>query len=619
VMLPVLLLLLVALHFFSRQQGSSLALRDAQEAAAAREAAAAQRHLLDLQQSEQRFHAAFTYAWIGMALLDFDGRITQANRALAMLLQESEEQLGRGSFIDWVDEADRATFQQRLGLAGGREFEGFTQELRCRARDGTAIWCALHCSFFTEPDAALPRLILQVQDVSARRHAEAGLQQLAFHDPLTGLPNRRRLHECLTGALNRVKVDRRSNFAVMFLDFDRFKLVNDSLGHSTGDRLLVQVARRLQERLRPTDILARLGGDEFAILVDHLEHERDAVLLAERLAEALARPFSVDGLEVHTGASIGITFSALGYTSSEELLRDADTAMYKAKSTGRAEGKAAYAVFDASLHTAVSHRLRLEGELREAVERHQLSVAYQPVVELATGRISGFEALVRWQHPTRGTIEPLHFLPVAEEAGLMVPLTDFVLHCACQQLRLWHAAGHGELAMSVNVSAHDIAQPILVARVSGALAEAGLRPEFLTLELAESILMSRLDGALTTLTELKRLGVRLAVDDFGTGYSSLAHLARLPVDTLKIDRTFVQQMRRDTDEAAVLHAIVQLGATLRMHVVVEGVESTEQLEQLRAMGCVAAQGFLWSMPVPADAAAALLQASPDPMPLESSS
>jgi diguanylate cyclase (GGDEF)-like protein len=419
--------------------------------------------------------------------------------------------------------------------------------------------------------------------------------------------------ECLHGAVNRSKSDARHAWAVMFIDFDRFKLVNDSLGHNAGDELLQQLARRLQEKLRPSDTVARLGGDEFAILAERIEHERDAVVLAERLMDAMKPPFMLGGHEITVSASVGITFSAFGYADAETVLRDADTAMYKAKS----EGKARFAVFDTSLHTAVSQRLRLEGELRQAIQQGQLAVEYQPLFRLAgsqhrlsSHQLTGFEALVRWRHPGGNTLQPSSFLPIAEETGLMLPLTDFVLHCACRQLRQWQLSSPelAELTMSVNLSSHDIAHPALVARVSQAIVEAGLRPEHLTLEITEDILMAHLTGAVEMLAALRRLGVRLAVDDFGTGYSSLAHLSRLPVDSLKIDRSFVQQLEAGSDDAAVVAAIVQLGSTLRKAVVAEGIETAEQALHLQQLGCNLGQGFHLAQPLSEQAAGEWLAA-----------
>jgi diguanylate cyclase (GGDEF)-like protein/PAS domain S-box-containing protein len=605
VMLPLLLLLLLVLHLYFKQQELAQQLNTAHSKAA-------ERHLHELQASERRFHSAFTHASIGMALLAFDGRVLQANRALAQVLGRSEDTLLKSRLQELVLAEEQEQVQRQLGLAPQREFEAFTAELRFAHANGSTVWLALHCSFFNDADgqgAATERcLILQAQDVTARRAAEAGLAHLAFHDPLTGLPNRRRFMECLHSAVKRSQSDQRHAWAVMFLDFDRFKLVNDSLGHTAGDDLLQQLARRLQEKLRPGDTVARLGGDEFVILVERVEHEHDAVQLADRLMEAMQPPFMLGRHEITVSASVGITFSAFGYTRAEDVLRDADTAMYKAKS----EGKARFAVFDTSLHTAVSQRLRLEGELRQAIAQGQLAVQYQPLFKLAaTGhKLTGFEALVRWHHPSGDTLAPQRFLPIAEETGLMLQVSDFVLHCACQQLRQWQLSWPelAALSMSVNLSTHDIADPALVARVSRALVESGLRPEHLTLEITEDILMAHLSNAVQALSALRRLGVRLAVDDFGTGYSSLAHLSRLPVDSLKIDRSFVHQMEEGNDDAAVVSAILQLGSTLRKAVVAEGIETAEQAAHLQALGCELGQGFYLARPLSEAAAGQWLAA-----------
>ncbi len=596
-MVPLLAMLLATLHYFFRQQEAAEAVRRASSEAGERERELAARHVRELEASERRFHSAFTHASIGMALLSFDGGILQANPALSSLVGRSGDELLQQRFQDLVLAEDRPGLEEQLGLVSGHEFEGFALELRFSHSSGEPVWVATHCSFFSEPGASSPCLILQVQDITARRKAEEGLHHLAFHDSLTGLPNRRRFHEILSQVVQHVNEhgDAADPYAVMFLDFDRFKLINDSLGHNAGDEFLVQVSHRIRERLRPHDVVARLGGDEFAVLVRHLDHERSAVQLAERLMDALRQPFHVAGTELMTSASIGITFSALGYTTPEDVLRDADTAMYKAKGAG----KARYALFDASLHTEVAQRLRLEGELRHAIDKGQLSVVYQPLYELVSGRLHGFEALVRWRHPSDGTISPAAFLPIAEESGLMVRLTDFVMHCACRQLREWQDMDprHAALTMNVNVSGHDLAHPAFVARVTRALVEAGLKPHHLCIELTENILMARLEAALPLLDELRLLGVALAIDDFGTGYSSLSHLSSLPIDCLKIDRSFVAHLEVGSKEAAVVRSIVLLGQSLGKVVVAEGIETASQLEQLGAMGCPLGQGFHLAVPM----------------------
>jgi diguanylate cyclase (GGDEF)-like protein/PAS domain S-box-containing protein len=604
-MVPLLVLLLATLHYFFRQQESAEAARQTAAEAQLREAELAARHVRELEASERRFHSAFTHASIGMALLSFEGHILQANPALRTLLGIEDATCSTLQFEDFVAPMDRSQLRQQLGLVDGHEFEGFSLELRCLARDGSQVWVATHCSFFSEPGASTPCLIMQVQDITARRKAEADLHHFAFHDSLTGLPNRRRFHDFLTQAIEAAAGDPAQAFGVMFLDFDRFKLINDSLGHRAGDDFLIQVSRRIQEHLRPGDIVARLGGDEFAVLVHRLDHERIAVNLAERLMEALARPFKVADTEITTSASIGITFSALGYQASDEVLRDADTAMYKAK----AAGKARYALFDASLHTEVAERLRLEGELRRAIDEGQLSVEYQPMFELNTKRLRGFEALARWAHPTDGNINPSAFIPIAEETGLIVRLSDFVLHCACRQLREWQRLDPSlaDLQVNVNVSGNDIAHRAFVARVSRALVESGLKPRTLTLELTENILAEQIESARPLLDELRELGVGLAIDDFGTGYSSLSHLSALPIDTLKIDRSFVHRLRSGSKDAAVVQAVVVLGSSLGKSVVAEGIETLSQFDQLNSLGCEFGQGYHLSRPLTPPQARALIE------------
>jgi diguanylate cyclase (GGDEF)-like protein/PAS domain S-box-containing protein len=607
---PLLGMLLATLHYFFRQQEAADAVRQSAAEAAERERELAARHVRELEASERRFHSAFTHASIGMALLGFDGRVLQANDALRELLGLSDPALLGHDIGRHVHPEDQAALQAALAQVGETGGEDFALEMRCQHQDGHSVWVAAHGARFSEPDSDAPCLILQTQDISARRAAEAGLHHIAFHDSLTGLPNRRRFHELLAQAVERAnaaEAGQADAFAVMFLDFDRFKLINDSLGHSAGDDFLVQVARRISGCLRPSDVVARLGGDEFAVLLLGLEHDRIALSLADRLLEALKQPYLVAGTAINSSASIGITFSSFGPRNTEDVLRDADTAMYKAKGAG----KARYALFDASLHTEVAKRLRLEGDLRRAIDAGQLSVAYQPIYDLEAGRISGFEALARWHHGADGDVSPATFIPIAEETGLIQRVSDFVLNCACHQLARWQALdpAFAELTMSVNVSGNDVAHSGFVGRVTRALVEAGLNARHLTLELTENILMARLEAALPMLGELRQLGVTLAVDDFGTGYSSLSHLSTLPIDTLKIDRSFVQRLDIGSKEAAVVRAIALLGLSLGKTIVAEGVETSAQAEQLREMGCQLGQGYHLGKPMPADTVTALLQDS----------
>jgi len=601
---PIIGLLMMTLHYFFRQQEANEAVLRTASEAATREAEAAARHLAELQASERRFHSAFTHASIGMALLSIEGRVLQGNAALHAFLGKDEQSLAGCDVWALLCEEDAGLLREGLKRLSTDETESFAMELRFLGKDGAVLWAATHGSDFADPSSGAPCLILQVQDITARRQAEAGLQHIAFHDALTGLPNRRRFHECLTAAIERANSGPNHRFALMFIDFDRFKLINDSLGHNAGDEFLMQATRRLQQNVRPNDILARLGGDEFAILVVDQDREQHAVLLAERLLRAMQQPFEVSGTEVIVSASIGITFSKVGYKASDEALRDADIAMYKAKESG----KARYAIFDVGLHAEVTQRLRLEGDLRNAILGGKLSVVYQPVFDLRSGDLIAFEALSRWDHPELGSLEPNLFIPIAEECGLIVPLTDMVLQRACHQLRDWHQkdAVFSDLRMHVNISAKDVGHESLVARVTQVLVGAHLQPHHLTLELTENILMEQIENALPTLAKLRELGVGLSVDDFGTGYSSLAHLSSLPIDTLKVDRSFVHDLKSGSNETKVIRAIVHLGTSLDKSVVAEGIEDSRQLAQLREMGCVFGQGFLLGRPQASEAIDALL-------------
>ncbi|HEX8558044.1 MAG TPA: EAL domain-containing protein [Pyrinomonadaceae bacterium] len=426
----------------------------------------------------------------------------------------------------------------------------------------------------------------------------------AYHDALTGLPNRLLLADHLRLAIERAKRRPGHSFALIFLDLDRFKYINDSLGHAAGDQLLVTIARRLEGHLRPTDTVARLGGDEFAILLDGLEDEGDAVRVAKRVQQELTSPFSLGGHEVFTTASIGIALSKTGYEHPEGVLRDADTAMYRAKENG----KARYELFDAVMHARAVERLRLENDLRRAAERGEFMVYYQPIVSLDADRVAGFEALVRWEHPERGFVPPTEFIPVAEETGMIVEIGQWVLRESCRQMREWQRRSFDNrlLTISVNLSSKQFLQPNLIGCVKQTLHETDLDPRCLKLEITESIMMENAETASAMLVQLRSLGVQLSIDDFGTGYSSLSYLHRFPVNTLKIDRSFVARMGDAGENSEIVHTILTLASNLGMDVIAEGVETKGQLAQLKAMGCPYGQGYLFSRPVDAAGAGALV-------------
>jgi diguanylate cyclase (GGDEF)-like protein/PAS domain S-box-containing protein len=448
------------------------------------------------------------------------------------------------------------------------------------------------------------RLVVSI-DVTERLRAEEKLWHAAFYDALTGLPNRALFMERLGMALERSKGRGRGGFAVLFLDLDRFKVVNDSLGHRAGDQLLIQISRRLERTRRAGDTVARLGGDEFAVLVEGVENASDGARVAERVQRELSMPFEIDGQEVFTSSSIGI---ALGggpnQVRPEDMLRDADTAMYRAKGMGIAK----HAVFDVTMHDRAVAVLQLENDLRRAIERGELRVQYQPIVALSSGRIVGFEALARWNHRQRGTVPPSEFIPLAEETGVIGSLGRWILQEACTQMRRLQATYPRlpALTLSVNISGRQVLQPDLVEQIDDTLRATGLDARSLRLEITESVLVENAAAATRCLTRLRQLGLQLCIDDFGTGYSSLSYLHRLPIDLLKIDSSFVRTMGSDEKNRRIVETILLLGRNLGVEVVAEGVETSAQASVLHRLGCGLVQGFLFSHPVDIDAAAALV-------------
>ena len=431
------------------------------------------------------------------------------------------------------------------------------------------------------------------------------LARQAFRDSLTSMPNRALFMDRLSHALTRTE-RRGEQLAVLFLDLDRFKVVNDSLGHSVGDQLLVGVSQRLAACLRPEDTIARLGGDEFAILLEDVKDDRAPTSVADRLTAELQQPFKVEGREVIITVSIGIAMSTAKRMTPEDILRDADLAMYHAKG----KGKARYEVFDKSMNAPAQERMDLELDLRNAVTRGEFILHYQPVVELPSGRITEVEALVRWKHPQRGLLFPADFVGLSEETGLIVPLGRWVLHEACRQTRQWQLASPDtNLAISVNISARQLQQPGLVEEIAAVLRETRLDAAALRLEITETVVMHDAPTTLAKLEALKALGVQLAIDDFGTGYSSLGYLKRFPVDTLKIDRSFVKGIGDDVEDSAIVRAVITVAKSLNLSVTAEGIETAEQLDHLRALGCDHGQGYFFAKPMASDRVPALLLAT----------
>ena len=440
-------------------------------------------------------------------------------------------------------------------------------------------------------------------DESERRSLMQRLAWQAERDHLTGLWNRRAMEEKLGSALHDVQHEG-GRFIFCYIDLDRFKLVNDTLGHVTGDLLLKQVAERLTASLRPSDTVARLSGDEFAVILPELSSPQNAGYVAQKILRALAAPYDLDGNEVFVTVSIGITLYPTDSDDIETLIRDADAAMYGAKAAGRNN----YQYYTESMNARAAEKLQLETRIRRAVERREFVLHYQPKIDIASGRVSGLEALLRWQSPDQGLVSPAQFIPLLEETGLIVPVGEWVARAACMQIRAWRDAGINPVPVAINLSARQLRQPGFSEVMSQALAASGIEPQLIQIEITESSLMENPEEAIVVLEQLAALGIQLAADDFGTGYSSLSYLKRFPLDALKIDRSFVRDITIDADDAVIARTVITLAHSLGLKVVAEGVETEEQLAFLGENRCDEAQGYLFAKPVPADACAALLAA-----------
>lgn len=572
--------------------------------------------------SEEKFFKAFRSSPDSITISTLmEGRYIEVNDGcLRMSGYRRSEMIGRTAeeLQIWQDLTERNRMVQQL------QETGWVRDLECRLRtkSGAVRVALLSAEVITFEGQTC--LLAVTRDITDRKASEEQLVRTAFYDPLTGLSNRALFMDRLRLALENYKRNPQKLFAVLFLDLDRFKVINDSLGHAIGDQLLIAIAGRLHSCLRPADLAARLGGDEFTILLVQITGISDAVRVAERIQKQLSLPFAVDGHKVYTTASIGITLSegSSGVTPEPtdpdtypaDILRNADIAMYRAK----ADGKARYAIFDSSMHAHAVARLQLEIDLHQAIERQEFQVHYQPIVALETGLVVGFEALVRWQHPQRGLLRPGEFLLVAEETGLIVPIDQWMLYESCRQTQLWQEQLSVQpitdkstaLSINVNLCNKQFAQPNLLEDISQVLQDTGLDASRLKLEITENVIMDNDESATSILAQLKALGVQLVVDDFGTGYSSLARLHRFPIDLLKIERSFVSSITSDQGNLEFVKGILALAHYLDVEVVAEGVETAEQLAQLRAMNCKYGQGYFFSQPLESEAAETLLVAKP---------
>jgi diguanylate cyclase (GGDEF)-like protein/PAS domain S-box-containing protein len=552
----------------------------------------------------QRFMASFTHAAIGMAITKTDGTTLRVNQAVCQLLRQSDHQLLGAHFESLFEPDDLTPHREALREIQHSRVAAVSMEVRLQSVTGREVWVSVYCSSFDDPADGGTCLIYQMHDITSRREAEGKLAHIAYHDSLTDVANRAWFDKQLTEAVEACSLDSGSRFAVVMLDLDRFKIINDSLGHAAGNLLLVEVARRLKACVRPSDLVARLGGDEFALLLRSVTTIEEARRVSERVIEVLAEPIRIMSNEVVVRASLGVTLSDLGYRTADEMTRDADLAMYEAKSAGRGR----VAVYDSSMHHHIADRMRLEADLAQAIQESKLSLVFQPLFQLRPYRLTGFEALCRWVHPERGPIPPSHFIQLAEESGLVASLTPWVIQSSVQQLASWRRmAPHlAHLTVNVNVSGRDLALQNFAPCVKDALAEAGLPPANLTLEITETSLMHRMDTALDVMQGLRDHGVQFAIDDFGTGYSSLAYLSSLPIDGLKIDRSFINGMDRGLHNVEIVRAVNRLGQALGKKVVAEGIETQQQLEPLRAMEIHTGQGYLLARPMLAEKVPELL-------------
>ncbi|HEU0253955.1 MAG TPA: diguanylate cyclase, partial [Pyrinomonadaceae bacterium] len=535
-------------------------------------------------------HGTFDHAAIGMAVVSVDGSWLQVNEALCKLLGYSEQELRATSFQRLTHPEDLRHVQSYIQRVLEGYIQSHEQEKRYLHELGHTVWVQWHVSLLKDSETGTKRLFFQVQDISDRKKAEEKLTQ----DTLTGLPNRARFYDLLKLRVAQ-KEDKARQCAVLLLDVDRFKLVNDSLGSASADQLLIQIAHRVKTCMRQGDVLARVGGDEFAVLLDDVSGEEEASSVATRIQQALSISFNLLGQEVYTTMSIGIALASDYAEYVSDMLRDAETAMHRAK----ARGKARYEVFGRDMHGEIMSRLKMETDLRRACEREELFVDYQPIVSLESRTLIGFEALVRWHHPEFGLVPPKDFIPVAEETGQILTIGQTVLESACRQARQWQETypASPPLFVSVNLSVKQFNQPGLVENIANLLQEFQLPPRCLKLEITESVFSDNIDAAVGLLTQLRQLGVQLSIDDFGTGYSSLSYLQKFPIDTLKIDRSFVTQMMENEENLAIVRTIVALAQNLGMDVVAEGVETEDQLRLLKKLECENGQGYLFSTPL----------------------
>jgi diguanylate cyclase (GGDEF)-like protein/PAS domain S-box-containing protein len=541
-----------------------------------------------------RFAAIFNQAAVGIAVARLDGTFVQVNQTYCSMLGYSEEELVGHRYFGVLhpEERPRGAEGMKTMQVTGESFLP-PMEMRHIRKDGSVLWALVAVALVRDQDADC--LVAVVQDATERKAAEAALRRQAHYDALTDLPNRVLCFDRLKQAIGQAR-RKKWNVSFLFLDLDRFKPVNDTLGHDAGDMLLIEAGRRLSEAVRGGDTVARIGGDEFGVVLSELAQPQDASIVAHKILDALARPFHLKGHDVFVTGSIGIASYPSDSGDADELIKNADAALFRAKLLGRNN----HQFYTAEMNARALEKLQLENQLRQALERREFLLHYQPKIDLASGNVTGVEALLRWKLPGNGLVSPAEFVPLLEESGLIVPVGEWVLESACTQARAWRDAGLGPVPVAVNLSAKQFRRQDLCAAVTRALGRSGIDPAALELEITESAAMENPEGAVATLGELHRLGVHLSIDDFGTGYSSLSYLKRFPLDSLKIDRSFVTGLPGDADDISIARAVIAMAHSLDMKVVAEGVETEPQRAFLSINGCDQIQGYLISRPLDAE-------------------
>ena len=544
-----------------------------------------------LAESEERFRSAFTYAPIGIGIVSPDGRWLKINKALSEILGYTEEEFLATEFQTMIYEDDLGDTLVKLHELTTGKVPACQLEQRYLNKRGEIVWVSWSVSATSDHKAERPNLIFQIQDITVKKLTEEQLQYKATHDALTGLPNRAYFMARLEQALEKVRDNPTYKVSVLFIDLDRFKIVNDSLGHQIGDELLIGIAERLRECLRPSDMVARLGGDEFTILVEGKYDPKEVVRIAERIREKFLSPFNLSGHEIFSSASIGILHASDKYTKPEDVMRDADIAMYQAKRAG----KSRHEIFNQHMRDAVKETLQIETDLRHAIEKQEFDVYYQPIYSFETDKIEGFEALARWEHKTLGMIPPSRFIPLAEEIGVIDALGEQILRRACKEgcLLQQSALEADSFVLSVNISCKQFAQPKFAQNIKQILEETNFSPRNLKLEITESVFLEHTETAILILQQLCEIGIEINIDDFGTGYSNLHYLMQFPITTLKIDRSFISPIQESGQNIEIVQMVMMLARSLRMKVIAEGVETQAQYNQLKDLNCEGAQGYFF--------------------------